>query len=103
MEKIELTPHTHYSVSNLKALYELLNPNSYLSSFLNETQFDNVKLYRLLISKSHEKKYDSHIKNLIRSIRTLLYDAPHQELGLWVTETTPELKAICQWRLTIGH
>lgn len=100
---MKITPPKAYSEEHLKILFKDLPPGSYLAGFLTSCRFDNKALFNLIVKQSHSAKYNSHTKNLIRSIRCILFSVETSELPLWVSEVEPEIKAVVKWRLsTVG-
>jgi hypothetical protein len=101
---MNITPPKSYSEEHLKSLLEDLRlKNSYLAEFIYTSKFDNKALFNRILKESHSTKLNSHTKNLIRSIRVVMYEIPLEEIPIWLNEDNLELKAILQWRLsTVG-
>ncbi len=98
---MKITPPKNYTEEHLKILYEDLPEDSYLKDFLKTSKFDNKELLNLIAKMSHSKKYSSHTKNLIRSLRIVMYTIELSETVLWLNEPNPEIKAVLKWRLSI--
>lgn len=98
---MKITPPKAYSEDHLKILYDELPEGSYLKEFIKTSKFVNKALFNLILKHSHSMKYNSHTKNLIRSLRVVMYTVSLNEIPLWLNEPDPELQAVIKWRLSI--
>lgn len=98
---MKITPPKAYSEDHLKILYDELPEGSYLKEFIKTSKFNNKELFNLIVKLSHSKKYSSHTKNLIRSLRVVIFTICLTELPLWLNEENLELQAVIKWRLSI--
>jgi hypothetical protein len=96
-------PPRPYTEAHLKLLYENLpkDSSSYLAGLIKDSQFNNRDLFNAIKKQSHSRKFNTHTKNKIRSIRCILWDVPTSELPMWVSEIEPDIKAVIKWRLSI--
>ena len=94
-------PPRPYSEAHLKNLYSTLPETSYLAELIKTSLYDNRTLFNALKKQSHSRKFNSHTKNRIRSIRTVIYQINLNETPLWLSETDPDIKAVIHWRLSL--